>query len=135
MTAVSITGGCLCGAVRYRLDQPPEGSMICHCRTCRKVSGAPIVAWLSLPSISFVVEAGEPKVFKSSPEVTRRFCGTCGTPLTYEHSDSPDEVDVATTTLDEANAFPPTHHSWLEHDLDWIRFGDGLPAFRRSRYS
>lgn len=135
MVSQNLSGGCFCGAVRYRLSRAPEGSMICHCRTCRGISGAPVVGWLSVPVDGFAIEAGNSKVFQSSDKVTRRFCGDCGTPLTYEHADSPDEVDVATATLDDPNAFPPTHHSWLEHDLKWVRFGDGLPAFQRSRYS
>jgi hypothetical protein len=40
---------------------------------------------------------------------------------------------VTTCSLDDPNAFPPTHHSWLAHDLQRLRFGDGLPASRESR--
>lgn len=46
---------------------------------------------------------------------------------------SPATVDVTTCSLDDADAFPPTHHSWLSHDLGWVRFGDGLPAFQEFR--
>ncbi|ESQ92029.1 hypothetical protein ABAC460_03775 [Asticcacaulis sp. AC460] len=126
-------GGCLCGAVRYRISGEPMGSMVCHCRTCRKVSGAPVIAWLSVARETFTLE-GPTTIFKSSPNVTRTFCAKCGTGLTYEHANEPGEVGVTICSLDDSNAFPPTHHSWLEHDLNWVKFGDGLPSFQQSRY-
>jgi hypothetical protein len=53
--------------------------------------------------------------------------------LTYEHSDSPLSIDITTCSLDDPRSFAPTHHSWLSHDIGWLRFGDGLPAFQESR--
>jgi hypothetical protein len=52
----------------------------------------------------------------------------------YEHIDTPDFVDVTTCSLDAPWAFPPTHHSWLSDDIGWVKFGDGLPTFQRSRF-
>lgn len=135
MNAIPIEGGCLCRSIRYRASAAPLGSMICHCRICRKLAGAPVVAWLSLAADHFRIIQGQTATFHSSPAVTRTFCPACGTPLTYQRADSPDEIDVTTCTLDAPERFPPTHHSWLEHDLDWVKFGDGLPAFPRSRYA
>ena len=56
-----------------------------------------------------------------------------GSTHTYARTDEADSIDITTASLDDPNAFPPTHHSWLKHDLDWIKFGDGLPAFNKSR--
>jgi hypothetical protein len=133
MRATPIEGGCLCGSIRYRASGGHHGSMICHCRTCRRLSGAPVVAWLSLLTGQFRITRGKPVAFHSSPDVTRTFCAACGTPLTYQRADTPDEIDVTTCTLDAPERFPPTHHSWMAHDLDWVSFGDGLPTFRQSR--
>lgn len=132
MASKTIEGGCLCNAVRYRATSAPIGSMICHCRTCRKVSGAPVVAWVTFDATA-IRFTGVPATFHSSPDVTRTFCPGCGTPLAYRRSDTPAEIDIATCTLDDPDAFPPTHHSWLGHDLAWLKFGDGLPRFPRSR--
>jgi hypothetical protein len=126
-------GGCLCAQIRYRVSGDPINSMVCHCRTCRRVAGSPVVAWVTFPKAQFHLARGNPSEFRSTPPVRRMFCGACGTPLTYEHQDSAESIDIATCSLDEPNAFPPTHHSWLSHDLDWVRFGDGLPAFQQSR--
>jgi hypothetical protein len=121
--------------VRYRIGIRPHGSMVCHCQSCRAISGAPVVAWVSVPIASFAWLQGTPVEYRSSVPVRRQFCGACGTQLTYEHEDSPDEIDITTCSLSDPDAFPPTHHSWLSHDLRWVKFGDGLPTYSKSRYS
>ncbi|MGH6622599.1 MAG: GFA family protein, partial [Burkholderiaceae bacterium] len=98
-----------------------------------RVAGAPTVAWVTFEVERFEFTRGEPASFHSSPPVRRTFCAACGTPLTYQHDDSPQTMDITTCTLDDPNAFPPTHHSWLSHDLAWVRFGDGLPTFQEWR--
>lgn len=127
------SGGCSCGAIRYEVQGRPTNTMVCHCRTCRRVAGAPVVAWVTFPTARFRFVQGEPANFHSTAPVTRTFCHDCGTPLTYAHTGSPETVDVTTCTLDDPDAFPPTHHSWLSHDLAWVKFGDGLPTFREFR--
>lgn len=126
-------GGCFCGAIRYRADGKPTNSMVCHCRTCRRVAAAPVVAWVTVPIAQFQLLRGTPSEFHSTPPVRRTYCAACGTPLTYEHGDSPDSIDITTCSLDDPDQFPPTHHSWLSHDLRWLCFGDGLPTFQQSR--
>ena len=126
-------GGCFCGALRYRVEGAPSNSMVCHCRTCRRVAGAPAVGWVTFPLAQFRFVRGEPDEFSSSPPVMRTFCRQCGTPLTYRRDSEPDTLDVTTATLDDPNAFPPTHHSWLSHDIPWLKFGDGLPGYPESK--
>ncbi len=134
MATLMVEGGCVCGAIRYRVSGEPTNSMICHCQTCRRVAASPVVAWVTFPAARFQLLQGHPSDFRSSKPVRRTFCGACGTPLTYEHSASVGFVDVTTCSLDAPEAFPPSHHSWLSHDLGWVRFGDGLPTFQESRH-
>jgi len=112
-------GACLCGAVRYRVTGQPSASVICHCASCRRASGAPTVAWLAFDRNCFEIVAGRPAAFDSSPGVRRQFCGACGSALTYESTKSPVIVDVTTATLDDPAAFPPTAEIWLEDRLCW----------------
>ena len=126
-------GGCFCGAIRYRAEGAPTSSMICHCKSCRRISGAPAVAWATFPLERFKFVRGEPDEFQSSPPVLRTFCRQCGTPLTYRNETDALALDVTTATLDTPDAFPPTHHSWLSHDISWLKFGDGLPTYSESR--
>jgi hypothetical protein len=112
-------GGCLCGAVRYRLEGAPSSSVNCHCRSCRRASGAPVVAWTTVQRSQFRILSGIPAVFHSSPGVTRRFCSHCGTGLTYESESHPDTIDVTSASLDDPEAYPPTEEVWLEDKLGW----------------
>lgn len=128
-----IEGGCFCGAVRYEANGECSNTMICHCQSCRRVAAAPVVAWVTFPASGFRFTKGKPSEFRSSAPVTRTFCAACGTPLTYRNDKHPDSLDITTASLDEPARFPPTHHSWLGHDLAWVKFGDGLPAFKEFR--
>ena len=134
MATTEAEGGCFCGAIRYRVSGEATNSMVCHCQSCRRVAAAPVVAWVTFPTAQFRLLQGHPSEFHSSHPVRRTFCAACGTPLTYEHDDSVGFVDVTTCSLDDPESFPPTHHSWLSHNLAWVRFGDGLPTFQKSRH-
>lgn len=112
-------GGCLCGAIRYRMAGAPLSSVICHCASCRRASGAPTVAWLTVSRGQFEILSGSPRAYQSSPGVTRQFCRTCGSALTYETAISPATIDVTTASLDDPNRFPPTDEVWLDHKVDW----------------
>lgn len=127
-----LEGGCLCAAVRYRVSGAALATSNCHCNSCRRASGAPSVAWGVFRSGDFAFIAGHPVAFRSSPPVVRTFCGRCGTPLTYQHDDSPGTIDVTTATLDSPERFPPTREIWLEHKLSWAPVNAALRHFPRS---
>jgi len=131
MDEETISGGCLCGATRYVAQGRPVLSMICHCRSCRRAGGAPAVGWVTFALADVVFVRGTPASFPSSPPVTRTFCATCGTPLTYVHAARPAEIDVTTASLDDPAAFPPTHHGWVADGIGWARPTDGLPTHPR----
>jgi hypothetical protein len=77
------------------------------------------VAWVTIDLGEFQFIQGEPVAYPSSPGVARRFCGRCGSPLTYESSKSPATIDVTTVTLDDPSGFPPTQEVWLADRLHW----------------
>ena len=112
-------GGCLCGAIRYRVTGAPEKVLVCHCPDCRRAAGAQSVAWLILVVDDFEWCAGEPATHASSPGVRRTFCGTCGTTLGWERSDRPDRVDITIGSLDDPERFPPTKAVYKKHKLSW----------------
>jgi hypothetical protein len=82
-TAADLTGGCLCGAVRYRLAGTPFDAGWCHCRTCQINSGSPAMAFAKVLSDDFVIESGGERIrrYASSAVAERWFCDHCGTPL------------------------------------------------------
>ena len=129
--APAAEGGCLCKSIRYRISATPLAQSRCHCRSCRLAAGASSVAWIVLNCGDFTIVTGDPIRYRSSLPVVRSFCGKCGTPLTYQHDDSPDTVDVTTATLDLPDAFPPTREIWTEHKIAWEVLNEDLRHYRR----
>jgi len=127
-----LTGGCFCGRVRYETEAVPFNRTNCHCSICRRTTGAPFVAWFSVPRSQLRL-AGEPTRFRSSGKGTRAFCPECGTQLTFELDGAGDEIDVTTCSLDEPNRVAPVDHTHTSSRLDWVKLADGLPQFREGR--
>ena len=96
-----ITGGCQCGAVRYRIESLGRAS-ICHCRMCQKAFGGFFAPLVTANGITWT--RGAPSHFKSSNTNRRGFCNACGTPLTYE---APHFVEVSIGSLDDPEQAPP----------------------------
>ena len=122
----------MCGAIRYRITAAPLVTSLCHCRSCRLATGAPVAAWVILPDSGLVIDQGEPVAFTSSPGRRRTFCGRCGTSLTYERVDRPGSIDVHTATLDDPDAVPPVREIWLEHKVAWMATNPAFAQYPRS---
>ena len=106
---------------------------MCHCTICRGTTGAPCVAWVSVPANAFRFTKGSPTLFRSSQHDTRAFCGHCGTQLTFSDDVSADEVDLTTCSLDVYTGVEPQDHSFIASQVPWLQLGDGLPRYQRSR--
>lgn len=124
-----LTGGCGCGAVRYVASGAPRWAAHCHCRDCRRYTGAAFATYAGFARARVRWTADEPRAHRSSPGVVRRFCGTCGTPLSYESERWPDELHIVAGTLDDPAAIAPAGHVYTIHRLPWIELADGLPCF------
>jgi hypothetical protein len=123
-------GGCLCGALRFRVTAAPFDSGYCHCRMCQRNSGAPVVAWVTFPTPSFVWTSGVPKSFASSSHGQRQFCSRCGSYVVFLSAESPAEISVNTASFDDPAAFPPKKHIYSESRILWFRTADSLPRHR-----
>ena len=114
-------GGCLCGAVRFRLLGPPFEIDYCHCHSCRKHTGGPVSAFADCKRHLVEFTRGAPKLFESSPGVRRGFCADCGSTLTYETDALPDEIHIHIGALDKPEDFPPHGKpSFPEERLPWF---------------
>jgi hypothetical protein len=113
------TGGCLCGEVRYEFRGPPLTSIVCHCRMCQKASGAPFVALFYVDRGGVAVTKGHPAAYRSSPEVTRRFCARCGSPVFFERSTRPDRIAIMAGSLDDPDAFEPELQVCASSAVGW----------------
>lgn len=129
------SGGCLCGAVRYRMDGAPTSTNICYCTQCQKQSGAPVPAFASCRVDKLALLAGAPMSYRSSERAVRQFCGVCGSTLFWREDDS-SEVDVFLGTFDNAGRLPaPGYAIWAAHRLDWVPELPSVPAFAGRRSS
>ena len=115
----SLVGGCLCGAVRYEILGEPRSASLCHCRSCRRASGAPVVSWFVVSREQLSL-SGELAVYSSSPPVTRGFCSKCGTPITYFHADDPNSIELTTASLEQPELVIPTREIWLSEKIAWM---------------
>jgi hypothetical protein len=129
---MTLTGGCCCGAIRYEASGQPYHATLCHCTTCRRASGAPVVAWFSVRESAFRIVAGQPASFASSEHGRRRFCPRCGTQLTFRTSLAGDEIDITTASLDDPEAVPPVDQTWAVSRLSWMP-ADDRPAYAHGR--
>jgi hypothetical protein len=125
--ADALEGGCLCGGIRYRVTGEPITVVYCHCSSCRRASGAPVVAWSMWPLERFAITRGRPTANASSPGVERTFCGGCGTPIGYTAHYMPGFVDVTVASLDTPDALPPHLHIWDSERVRWLELADRLP--------
>jgi hypothetical protein len=121
-------GGCVCGAVRYRIDAPTIGARICHCRICQKSMAAPFAAQASFPASS-LTRSGNTERYRTSQRLYRHFCPTCGTRVFFEPVDFPDRVAVPVATLDDPSAIEPEMHIWISSKLEFVRLHDELPKY------
>ncbi len=133
---VPITGGCLCGAVRYEANEPLVKGVVCHCRVCQKTTGSAFEACVRFPRNAFRFTKGEPKRYKSSSIMEKCFCPHCGSTLTDQYlvrksaNSNPDMVLVHIGTLDHPEAVSIEWHYGVESQLPWVHFDDGLPRER-----
>ncbi|NWG92764.1 MAG: GFA family protein [Parvularculaceae bacterium] len=127
-------GGCLCGAVRYRVSAGDIAeSGYCHCRTCQRQSGAPVVAWFAVPPERVLATKGSPSVFRASDRAGREFCSRCGTYLFFREDDPAATLSVNTATLDDPAGVPPAFHIYHESRIGWFETADRLPRHARGR--
>lgn len=129
MATITLTGGCLCGRIRYRLrtDRPQAGH--CHCSMCRKATGGATGLFITVPEAQLEWIAGQPKVFASSRIATRSFCPDCGSPLTYRLNGRKG-IDITVGSLDTPQLVQPAVHVGVESRVASLAFHDGLPCRR-----
>ena len=131
-TETTLTGGCLCGAIRYSVNAEPRDQTICHCSLCRKAGGAPLVAWMTFPKDQVTFE-GQYTRYASSAEAERGFCSRCGSQLVFLAHAHPEEIDLTIASLDDPERVRPVDHIWSGDRLSWTDTLHELPHYVRRR--
>lgn len=129
---VILEGGCLCGAIRYRLTGPSLFVSQCCCKDCQKATGTGHTTIVGIHKSQLALE-GEPKTYTNAGDtggkVTRHFCGECGGRL-YTSGDLPGEIImVQAGSLDDPDAIVPQSVIYLKDATAWDHFDPALPKF------
>lgn len=127
---MKLNGGCLCGTVRYAIDAELIDAGFCHCRVCQRASGAPVVAWLTIPFGGFRYRGDAVANFVSSERYQREFCAHCGTQIAFRAQHNPQTVDVTLCSLDDSSAVAPQYHIWCQSRVNWLHINDTLPQYQ-----
>lgn len=124
----SMTGGCLCGRIRYSARIDGSDAALCHCRMCRHSSGAFAAAVVQARPAAVSWER-EPDSYKSSPIAERLFCRECGSPLGWRPLDG-ETMDLTLGSFDDPTGFVPVAHGGVESMIEvWLDTSD-LPRYR-----
>ena len=128
------SGGCHCGALRYRVQATLDDVAHCHCSICRRCSGGTITTWATVPLDSFTWTRGKPRSYHSSATCTRYFCPNCGAQLALFTTRSPDSIDITIATLDDPDQVAVRRHIWVGTRLPWLHLDPQLPEEREENY-
>ncbi|WP_196260931.1 GFA family protein [Pelagibacterium limicola] len=128
-----VEGRCLCGCIGFEYNGSVNWIINCHCETCRRATSSPMTTWISVPFSNFAFSRGQPAKYESSPGVVRRFCPSCGTPLSYESEKMPGEIHLYAASLLDPNSVEPTCHVFESEKLAWFEVHDNLPRYATSR--
>lgn len=122
------SGGCQCGAVRFKVASSLGEASICHCRMCQKAFGSWGAAFVAVDKASLTWTRGAAAEFRSSAIVNRGFCAGCGTPL-YMHEHGDNQIELAIGSLDTPGAIQKiSRESGVESKLHWFAQLHNLPA-------
>jgi hypothetical protein len=134
VTSVDLSGGCLCGAIRYRIAGAPLFVGQCYCKDCQKATGTGHTTVIGVLETQLKI-MGEPTVYASQGgsggQVRRHFCPVCASRL-YTTADSGGPVRmVQAGTLDDPNAVTPTVAIYVKDALGWDRIDAAVAKFER----
>lgn len=133
----TVTGGCLCGAVRYRYDGEIGSAGYCHCADCRKVSGSAFGVSVRVAAAGFTIVSGQPRSFTKASDsgrpVTRFFCPDCGSPLYTLPPLHPEVVFIKAGSLDDPGLVRPERQAWTRSRVEWAEIDPDIASYETSR--
>lgn len=132
-----LTGGCLCGGVRYTYEGDVGPAGYCHCEDCRRASGSAFGVSVRVAAAGFRITAGIPKGYvklgDSGRPVARFFCSDCGSPLYTLPPLHPDIVFIKAGGLDNPDAVKPNRQAWMRSRVDWAEIDPSITSYETNR--
>src|SRR5262245_36053562 len=116
-----VTGGCLCGRVRYEAQVFLESAILCHCRICQKSTGQPAEISVPIKAGTLTFTKSKPRYYASSEHGKRGFCEDCGSRLVWQALDPDSDwlTNVDVGSLDDPSVSRPSEHIFVDTQLPW----------------
>jgi hypothetical protein len=131
MTDLPLTGGCLCGGVRYEITEPPVSASYCHCTRCQRRTGTAASAQARVAPGSLRIVAGAELVREWKPPDSgwpKCFCSTCGSALWSRSPVDEGVFSVRLGTFDSDPGIRPQYRQFVAYAAPWEELpDDGLP--------
>lgn len=128
-----ITGGCLCGSIRYEIEGEPFRVANCHCDDCRKATGSAYATNLFYKETQITLLQGTPKKFQHTADsgngMTKEFCGDCGSQVFGTGTLRPGVKHVKVGTIDDASFVKPEVNLFITRALGSTHIDDALANF------
>lgn len=130
---MKLSGGCMCGNVRYEIKDGPLFVHACHCTDCQRLSGSAFVVLLGVAKADFEVKGNLSTVTNPTPSgagYDASLCTNCATIIwsKYHFVDLP-LIAVRGGTLDDATLAPPAYHIFTKSKQPWFELPTGVKAF------
>jgi hypothetical protein len=125
------TGGCLCGAVRYRYEGTPTSIGLCQCRRCQRQSGSAFLIGVVFPKDAVTIE-GKLATFEFETDgqrMRRHFCPICGSSVSITLDRYPAIRSMMGGTLDDRDTVKPTFSIWCSEGQPWFELPQGIACF------
>ena len=131
--ADELTGGCLCGEVRYRCEGSPDSMGLCQCERCQRQSGSAFLIAMVFQQSAVTIESGECTVFTAyDPDgsaLHRHFCGTCGSAIMITLDRYPEIRSIMGGTVDDKTKIKPTFSLWCSSGQAWLSLPKEIELF------
>ena len=136
MAELPLTGGCMCGGVRFEVTAPPVSAGYCHCTRCQRRTGTAAAVSARLAPGSLRITAGEQLIRPYDPAdgFLKVFCSGCGSALWARHPEDPDVIGVRMGAFDGDPGIRPSYRQFVAYAAPWEPIpDDGLPRFPERR--
>lgn len=134
---MKMSGGCLCGQVRYATDAEPLFTSVCHCKNCQKQAGTAFSVLVGIPRAALSIQ-GAMKTFQdkgdSGQRVTRHFCPECGSPIVIDIAIAPDVRLIMGGTLDDTSGLSPSVEIYCASAQPWVALKGDRKRFARDHH-
>ena len=129
---MALSGGCVCGALRYRAEGQPLFQGLCHCRNCQRIGGGGHIGFICFPEESVTVEGNAVSralTGGSGRQATRYFCPVCHSDVFGRAEVMPGQINLYAGSLDDTSQFTPTLAIFTRSRPAWDTSSAGLTCF------